>query len=66
MKVGDQIRMKPAHDYRLKEGHESVVYTILEITDSSIAVKHPTVGGYFIFSKDMVAEIVDNQEKEKK
>ena len=59
MKVGDQVRMKRAHEYCLKDNRESVVYTVLEITENSVAVKHPYIGGYFIFSKDMVAEVIE-------
>ena len=66
MKVGDQIRMKRApNSYYSKSNGDPVIYTILEITDESIAVKHPDVGGYFVFSKDMVAEIVEEKQEEK-
>tara|TARA_B100000214_G_C23611980_1_gene465511 strand:- start:67 stop:267 length:201 start_codon:yes stop_codon:yes gene_type:complete len=66
MKVGDQIKMRRApSSYYSENTHDPVVYTILEITDESIAVRHPDIGGYFVFSKDMVAEIVEEKQENK-
>lgn len=55
MKVGDQIKMKTR---RQLVSDEITIYTILEIDKNSITVSHPNLGGYFIFSIDMVDEII--------
>jgi len=55
MKVGDQIKMKTGWQMT---SEEITIYTILEIDKHSITVSHPNLGGYFIFSIDMVDEII--------
>ena len=56
MKKGDKVRL-----FNVKTGEIiKETYTIIEVLDNkSVKLKHPTVSGYFIFSKSAVAEIVD-------
>ena len=53
VKVGDKITMLSYTDY-----DESVVYTVLDIDDTSVKVKHPEIAGHFIFSKDRINKVV--------
>tara|TARA_B100000700_G_C14802554_1_gene741294 strand:+ start:108 stop:278 length:171 start_codon:yes stop_codon:yes gene_type:complete len=53
MKPGDQVRMK-----NLKTEVDQILYTILDIEDNSIKLKHPEIDGYFIFSKEMIKEVI--------
>ena len=55
MKVGDRVTMK-TNGY--VSNISDAIYTIEEIDGEIIKVKDPTIGGYFIFSKEMIKEIV--------
>ena len=48
MKIGDLIKIKSVRSDDYKE------YELIEILEESVKVKHPTIGGYFIFSKKLV------------
>ena len=61
MKVGDKVIMM----YYGVNNDEDTEYTILEIQDKFIKVKHPKIGGYFQFSKERVARVIP-ADKEKK
>ncbi len=55
MKAGDRIKMI---NY-ITNRSEETIYTIIEVLDESIKVKHPSIGGFFIFRKDRVAEVIE-------
>tara|TARA_A100001515_G_scaffold134437_2_gene124507 strand:- start:9318 stop:9497 length:180 start_codon:yes stop_codon:yes gene_type:complete len=56
VKVGDKIRMM-VHEKSLQM-YGDVVYTVVEVQDQSVKLKHPDVGGYFIFARDRIAEVL--------
>ena len=51
MKPGDQVKVKNYKDDTVE------IMTVLEVTDMSVKLKHPTIGGFFVFSKEMVEPI---------
>jgi len=51
MKPGDQVHVS---NY-LDDTHQ--VMTVLEVTDKSVKLKHPDIGGFFIICKDRVHPI---------
>ena len=51
MKVGDKVKIR---NYT-QDSCET--YIVLEILEESVKVKHPTISGYFIFSKDKVVRM---------
>ena len=53
MKPGDQVRMK---NYKTED--DQILYTILDVEDNSVKLKHPGISGYFVFSKEMVKEVI--------
>jgi len=53
MEIGDKVIMMY---YGVKP--DDIEYTILEIEDDFIKVKHPEIGGYFHFSKKRVAKVI--------
>jgi hypothetical protein len=55
MKVGDRVIMKSygAHV-------DETIYIVLEVDRESVKLKHPTVGGYFVFSKEKIESVVDS------
>ena len=57
MQVGDEVTFKkPRYDGAIKDPH-ATRFTIVEISDELLKLKHPEVGGYFIFSMDLVDEV---------
>ena len=63
MKVGDKVKMvtyknKVAYSPYSYSAAETW-YTIVEIYDESIKVKHPDIGGHFVFRRDNVLEIMN-------
>ena len=57
MQVGDEVTFKkPQYDGAMKI-HNATRFTIVEISDEWLKLKHPDVGGYFIFSIDLVDEV---------
>ena len=60
MKVGDKVTML----YYGLNNDKDTEYTILEVQDKFIKVKHPEIGGYFHFSKERVDRVIPaNSEK---
>lgn len=53
MKVGDKVKIK-----NVKGVIDNTVYTVVEILGNSIKVKHPSIGGHFIFLAASVAEVL--------
>ena len=56
MKTGDKVRLK---NIRNPSSISKEVYTIVEIIDQSIKVKHPSIKGHFIFLKSAVLEVIN-------
>ena len=57
MQVGDEVTFKkPRYDGAIKV-HNATRFTIVEISDEWLKLKHPEVGGYFVFSMDLVDEV---------
>ena len=50
MKEGDKVQLKNARTGAV----QTVVYTILEVSDAFVRVKHPEIGGYFIVKPEMI------------
>ena len=50
MKPGQLIKIRSARSDDYQE------YELIEILEESVKVKHPTIGGYFIFSKKLVIQ----------
>ena len=61
MKVGDKVTML----YYGLNNDEDTEYTILEIQDKFIKVKHPEIGGYFQFSKERVNRVIPSDPEKK-
>ena len=51
MKPGDQVHVSNYKNDSLQ------IMTVLEITDKSVKLKHATISGFFVFSKEMVEPI---------
>ena len=54
MERGDKVKVKNYQDTE-----STMVYTVLDFDDETVKLKHPDIAGYFIFSKDVVLEVVD-------
>ena len=48
MKPGDKVKVNSVKD----ESYE--IMTVVEVLEESVKLKHPTIGGHFIFSKQVV------------
>ena len=55
MKVGDKIKMRNIRDKKI----DDTLYEVIEIRETSVKLKHPTVAGYFVFAKKNIAEVVN-------
>jgi len=51
MKPGDQVHVSNYKNDTLQ------IMTVLEVTDMSVKLKHPEIGGFFIVSKERVHPI---------
>ena len=56
MKPGDKVKLKNLNTKYVNPCSE---YTILEIGDTWLKLKHPTINGYFVFSKDKISEVIN-------
>jgi len=56
VEVGDKVLLK---SYRNPLGYEHTVYTILEVCEDFIKVKHPDIGGYFGVKKESIVEVIN-------
>ena len=54
-KVGDSVTF---YSTREPVAETPVVYRVLELGDTWVRVKHPTISGYFVFSKKMIMEVL--------
>ena len=55
VEIGDKITML---SYTECSNLDSVVYTVVEVGDKWVKLKHPTIGGHFTFSKDRINKVV--------
>ena len=55
VEVGDKITML---SYTSWNNLDNVVYTVVEVGDKWVKLKHPEVGGHFTFSKDRINKVV--------
>ena len=53
MKIGDKVKVR-----NITGPVQPSEYKIIEIGDDWIKLKHPNIGGYFVFSKDLVVEVI--------
>jgi hypothetical protein len=51
MKPGDEVKVTNYRD------DDYQVMIVLEVTEQSVKLKHPEIGGYFIFAKELVKPI---------
>ena len=51
MKPGDKVHVSNYRDDTLQ------VMTVLEVTDKSVKLKHPDIGGFFVIAKELVHQI---------
>ena len=54
IKVGDKITMLRYMDF----SDEKPIYTVVEVTEEWVKLKHPEIGGHFIFKRDRVDQVV--------
>ncbi len=59
MKEGDMVRLKGVRDY---EGQPCQVARLVDITEHSVKVIIEGIRGYFIFSKDCVAGVIEEED----
>ena len=55
VKVGDKITMM---SYGVWHDVDDIVYTVVEVGDRTVKLKHPEIGGHFTFSKDRINKVV--------
>jgi hypothetical protein len=51
MKSGDKVKVISYRD----DSHQ--IMTVVEVLEESVKLKHPTIGGHFTFSKEVVISI---------
>ena len=54
IKINDKIKMINVRDKSI----DKTIYTVIDIKDTYVKLKHPDVGGYFIFAKKHIAEVI--------
>jgi Icc-related predicted phosphoesterase len=55
MKAGDKVLVSNCKDDSCE------VMTVIEVLEKSVKLKHATIGGYFVFSKEYVSVIPNGQ-----
>jgi len=60
MKVGDEVTFKKPHYAGPKKVQNATKYTIIEITDEFLKLKHPEISGHFVFGRDLVDKVIPN------
>ena len=58
MKAGDKVRLKSLRPEYSRL--EDAVYTVLEVGNKTISVKHPDIGGHFVFASDLILEVIND------
>tara|TARA_B100000424_G_scaffold197942_1_gene155086 strand:- start:185 stop:379 length:195 start_codon:yes stop_codon:yes gene_type:complete len=56
VKVGDKVRMLNVRNPKIID---KTVYTVVEIIEKSVKLKHPNVAGHFTFLKKNIVEVVN-------
>ena len=56
VKVGDVVKLK---SYMSVTGHSETEYTVLEVCEDFIKVKHPDIGGYFGVKAESIVEVIN-------
>ena len=51
MKPGDKVKVRNYKD----QTHQ--IMTVLEVTDKSVKLKHPNIGGFFVIAKELVSPL---------
>ena len=51
MKPGDKVKVSNYRD----DSHQVMI--VLEVTDKSVKLKHPDIGGFFVIAKELVHPI---------
>ena len=54
MKAGDKVKMFNVRDKTI----DDTLYEIIEVRETSVKLKHPSVDGYFVFAKKNIAEVI--------
>ena len=47
-----------SHNVRNPEKTNNTLYTVIEMYKSSVKLKHPNIGGYFIYDKRNIVEVI--------
>ena len=55
MKVGDKVICRTR---KASVTDQHTIYTVLEIGEDWVKLKHPDISGYFIFSKDTIERVL--------
>ncbi len=56
MKIGDRVQL-----FRCKWTGSEIddsIYTVVDVYEESVKLKHPNIGGHFIFHKDSIARTI--------
>ena len=56
VEAGDVVRLR---SYTSDTGMSDTEYTVLEVCEDFIKVKHPDIGGYFGVKADSIMEVVN-------
>ena len=51
MKPGDKVKVSNYKDNSYQ------IMTVIEVLEKSVKLKHPTIGGYFIISQELVSRV---------
>ena len=55
IKIGDIVRMKNVRDPQKVDNTE---WVIIDFNHQSVKLKHPSVGGYFVFLRKNITEVI--------
>ena len=55
MQIGDKVKINPVHT----ASTDNTIYVVLDINEESVKVQHPTIAGYFVFSRSLVFEVIN-------
>ena len=57
MKVGDKVTTT-IYTSGTGSTDGNTIYTILEIGDDWVKLKHPEIGGYFVFKRETIGRVI--------
>jgi len=57
MKVGDKVTTLIS-TYGTGSVDGDTIYTILEIGEDWVKLKHPEIGGYFVFKRESIGRVI--------